>query len=63
MLGTDAEETARKRALFPKPIFGQIGSEKRERLRRWGWKMLGHKPRHVILLTHRRTGALLYRHG
>lgn len=32
-------------------------------LRRLGWMVLDHKPRHLILRQHHRTRQLLVRHG
>jgi len=60
MDGFDAEQAVRSGALSPARAEAWT-REAAARLRELGWVVLDHKPRHLILRTHRRTGALLCR--
>lgn len=59
--GIDAEEAAR-RGMIGQETMKALGRQARTTLRRHGWMVSDHKPRHVIVRP-RPDGSLLRRHG
>ncbi len=58
--GIDAE-AAMQAGMISKERMVELGQEARVRMRRLGWMVCDHKPRHVIIRNGRRSGKLLRR--
>jgi hypothetical protein len=58
--GVDAEEAVRK-GMITEARMVELGREAKAHLRSFGWEVLDHKPRHVIIRNRRRGGLLTRR--
>ncbi len=62
MDGIDVEQ-AHRAGIISQPQMIDLTRGSADTLRKLGWVVLDHKPRHLIVRQHRKTGRLLARHG
>ena len=60
--GIDAE-AAHQAGMISEDQMIDLGQDARARMRRYGWMVCDHKPRHVIIRSGHEQANLLYRHG